>query len=62
MQAGVFMGVVEKNELASLMGRIHLEIFDKTIDARQAEAPKLWSAEGVDYTRYEQPTYDRGSG
>ena len=59
IQAGIFMGLATKDELQSLMEQIYMEIFGKSIKERQTEALKLWPAEGRDYSRYEQPSYER---
>ncbi|WP_066959380.1 hypothetical protein [Microbulbifer sp. Q7] len=59
MQAGIFLGLSSKAELAELMEGIHLEVFGKTIAERKAEAPSSWVFEEVDYALYETPTYQR---
>ncbi|WOX07085.1 hypothetical protein [Microbulbifer pacificus] len=59
MQAGIFLGLSSKAELAQLMEDIHVDIFGKTIAERKAQAPLSWVFEEVDYSHYESPAYER---
>ena len=59
MAAGVFMGLVTNTELAKVMNDIHVRLFGKTIEQRKAELPGSWQEEGIDYSFYEQPTFER---
>ena len=59
MNAGVVMGLVSNSELAALMDNIHLIVFGKTIRQRKSERPTNWAEEVIDYSGYEQPTYER---
>jgi len=62
MAAGVFMGLVTNAELAKVMNDIHVRLFGKTIQQRKAELPSSWQEEGIDYSSYEQPTFERKDG
>lgn len=59
IQAGVFLGVVEKSEMAELMERIHFAVFGKSIADRKAERSTLWSDETFDYSQFDSPTFER---
>ncbi|HEY8568777.1 hypothetical protein [Microbulbifer sp.] len=59
MQAGIFLGLSSKAELAQLMEEIHFDIFGKTIAEHRAQAPLSWVFEEVDYSLYESPAYER---
>jgi hypothetical protein len=62
MAAGVFMGLVTNAELAKVMNDIHVRLFGKTIQQRKAELPGSWQEEGIDYSFYDQPTFERKDG
>lgn len=62
MSAGVFMGHVTNAELAKLMDDSHVSIFGKTIKQRKAELPGSCREEGIDYSQYDQPTFERKDG
>ncbi|MBY6190040.1 hypothetical protein KUV22_06360 [Microbulbifer agarilyticus] len=59
MQAGIYLGLNSKAELANLMEEIHIEVFGKTIAEHKAEAPHAWVFEEIDYSPYETPAYVR---
>lgn len=59
IQAGTFLGLATSDELKSLMDRVHLDIFGKTIEERQSEQTTSWVPENLDYSQYEQPAYER---
>jgi len=59
MAAGVFMGLVTNAELAKVMNDIHVRLFGKTIEQRKAELSGSWQEEGIDYSFYDQPTFER---
>jgi len=60
IQAGTFLGLATTEELKSLMDRVHIDVFGKTIEERQSEQPTSWVPESIDYSPYEQPAYERG--
>jgi len=62
MAAGVFMGLVTNAKLAKVMNDIHVRLFGKTIEQRKAEIPGSWQEEGIDYSFYDQPTFERKDG
>jgi len=62
MAAGVFMGLVTNTELAKVMDEIHVRLFGKTIEQRKVELPGNWQEEGIDYSFYDQPTFERKDG
>ncbi|MCA0899751.1 hypothetical protein [Microbulbifer agarilyticus] len=59
MQAGIYLGLNSKAELAQLMEEIHIEVFGNTIAEHKAEAPHAWVFEEIDYGPYETPAYVR---
>ena len=59
MAAGVFMGLASNAELAKVMNEIHVRLFGKTIEQRKKELPGSWQEEGIDYSFYDQPTFER---
>ncbi|MEH6627536.1 MAG: hypothetical protein V7739_13925 [Motiliproteus sp.] len=59
MQAGVFLGLASNKELSDMMEDIHLRIHGKSIQERKDEKPSLWQEQSIDYSEYEQPTYER---
>jgi hypothetical protein len=60
IQAGSFFGLATSDELKSLMDRVHVDVFGKSIEERQSEQSSSWVPESIDYSQYEQPTYERG--
>lgn len=62
MAAGVFMGLATNAELAKVMDEIHVRLFGKTIEQRKKELPGSWQEEGIDYSFYDQPTFERKDG
>jgi len=62
MAAGVFMGLVTNAELAKVMDEIHVRLFGKTIEQRKVELPGSWQEEDIDYSFYDQPTFERKDG
>ncbi|RLA54490.1 MAG: hypothetical protein DRR42_01535 [Gammaproteobacteria bacterium] len=62
MQAGSFLGLAAGDELKSLMNQVHVDVFGKTIQDRQAEQSTIQIPEAIDYSKYEHPTYERGQG
>ena len=59
IQAGSFLGLASKSELQSLMERVHLDVFGKSIEERQSDQSALWNSETKDYSEYEAPAYER---
>ena len=60
MQAGAFLGLAASDELKSLMNQVHVDVFGKTIQERQSEQSTPKVPENIDYSKYEQPAYERG--
>ena len=60
MQAGAFLGLAASDELKSLMNQVHVDVFGKTIRERQSEQSTPQVPENIDYSKYEQPAYERG--
>lgn len=58
MQAGVFMEMTTNAELSDLMEKVHQEVFGKSIKERQEESHSR-KDEVLDYSQYDQPTYER---
>jgi hypothetical protein len=44
------------------MDEIHVRLFGKTIQQRKVELPGNWQEEGIDYSFYDQPTFERKDG
>lgn len=59
MQAGTFVGLAASDELKSLMNQVHIDVFGKTIQDRKSELSTPQVPENIDYSQYEQPTYER---
>ncbi|KAA1188397.1 hypothetical protein F0M18_18030 [Pseudohalioglobus sediminis] len=59
IQAGSFLGLASKDQLQSLMEKVHYDIFGKTIKERQSEQATSWVPENIDYSHYEQPAFER---
>ena len=61
MQAGVFMGLCNNQELAALMEELHQAIFAKSIRERQQENPLDWRYERIDYSAFDEPAFTRNT-
>jgi len=59
MHAGVVMGFVSNAELSNFMDEIHMQVFGKTIQQRKLERAAQWDDEVIDYSGYDQPTFER---
>ena len=59
MQAGVFMELTSNQELSELMERIHQQVFGLSIAERRQQQQSRWPEEEIDFSRYEQPAYQR---
>ena len=61
MQAGEFLRVVSKDELAEVMESTHKKVFGESIAQRKDRLNRKhrWPAETVDYSEFESPAYDR---
>lgn len=59
MHAGVVMGFVTNAELAVLMDDVHIKVFRKTIQQRKEDHPAHFNDEAIDYSGYDQPTFER---
>ena len=59
MQAGAFFGLAASGELESLMNRVHVDVFGKTIQDRKSGQSTPQIPESIDYSQYEQPAYER---
>ncbi len=55
------MGFADSKQLGALMEAAHLSVFGQTIAQRRAESELRWQDVAIDYSRYEQPTYERKS-
>jgi hypothetical protein len=58
-QGAIFMGFASSQQVVALMESLHCSVFDKTIAERSAENSAQWQDEAIDYSKYEQPTYER---
>ena len=63
MQAGEFLKLVTREELSGQMELSHQNIFGESIADRKARQNRSqkWSAETIDYSKYESPTFGRNS-
>ena len=59
IQAGVFMGLTSNQEMAEIMDAAHLSVFDKTMAQRRLAMGGSWQEELMDYSGYDQPSYER---
>ena len=59
IQAGSFLGLASKDQLQALMEQVHYDIFGKSIEERQSEQTTSWVPEDIDYSQYDQPTFER---
>ncbi len=59
IQAGSSLGLATSDEMEALMDQVHFDILEKTIDERKSKQSSLWSAETIDYSQYENPSYER---
>jgi len=59
MQAGVFLGLVSNKELSVLMDAIHHSVFGISIKERRDSKSDSWKNDTIDYSVYDQPTYER---
>ena len=59
MNAGVVMGFASNAELSVLMDEAHIKVFGKTIQQRKEDLPAHFNDEIIDYSGYDQPTFER---
>lgn len=59
IQGAMFMGFATRDELAQLMEKAHLNVFDKSIAERRAEQGAKWSESEINYDHYESPAFTR---
>ncbi len=59
IQAGVFMELVSRTQMQALMDQVFVEVFGKTPSEKAQELKNFWPAEGVDYSRFDSPSYER---
>lgn len=59
IQGAIFMGFADSKQLGALMEAAHLSVFGQTIAQRRAESEQRWQDVAIDYSRYEQPAYER---
>ncbi len=59
IQAGVFLNLTSNAEMQALMDAVHVSVFGQTISERQESLSITWNDEGVDYSHFDQPTFER---
>ena len=59
IQAGIFLKLLTKKEADSLVDRVHMDIFGKTIEERKHEKGQRWIDGQQDYSVYDSPTHTR---
>lgn len=59
IQGAIFMGFADSAELGVLMEAAHFSVFGQTIAQRRTESEQRWQEEAIDYSRYDQPAYER---
>lgn len=59
IQGAIFMGFASSKELAALMEQAHFSVFGQTIEQRREESEQRWQEMAIDYSRYDQPAYER---
>jgi hypothetical protein len=59
MQGAVFMGLASNAELSAIMNEAHYAVFGVSIEERKKEGASLWQQDAIDYSRFEQPAYER---
>lgn len=62
MNAGIFLNLATKSELAARMELLHQEIFGMSIEQRRQQKGAAWQGEAIDYSCYEAPAYARRDG
>lgn len=53
------MGFADSTDLRAVMEAARSSVFDQTIAQRRAESEQRWQEVHIDYSRYEQPAYER---
>ena len=59
IQGAIFMGYASSKDLANLMESVHYSVFGKSIRDHQTESSTKWQDSVIDYSQYDQPTYER---
>lgn len=60
MQAGVFLQIASNSELNSLMQEVYFAVNGQTIAEKRNELPKIWTNDGMDFSKYDVPPSWRG--
>jgi hypothetical protein len=61
MQAGVFLGLSNNHELQQLMEDMHQQVFAMSIRERRLQQEAGREGEGIDYSFYDAPAFNRQS-
>ncbi|ASP39512.1 hypothetical protein CHH28_12880 [Bacterioplanes sanyensis] len=61
MQAGVFLQLISRDELAQRMERLHQDVFAMSIAERRQRWAEQWPQELLDYSHYDAPAFERYS-
>lgn len=59
IQGAIFMGFADTRQLGELMEATHFSVFGQTIAQRRRQSEQRWQEDAIDYSRYEQPAYER---
>lgn len=59
IQGAIFMGFSSSKEFSELMDDVHQSVFGKSIKERKVECLSKWQEKTIDYSKYEQPAYER---
>jgi hypothetical protein len=59
MQAGVFLQLISREEMAERMEAIHQQVFGQSIAERQQSSGSRWQQETLDYSLYDAPAFER---
>ena len=59
IQGAVFMQFASREDIAALLEQTHIAVFGMSAEARRAERSPIWVDGSIDYSEYDQPTYDR---
>ncbi len=59
MEAGIQLGLITSNELKKLINEIHYAVYGMSLDAKKSMTEGKWQQKNLDYSAYDQPTYER---
>lgn len=59
IQAGVFLQLVSREEMAERMEAIHQRVFGLSIAEREQQADGRWQQDALDYSLYDAPAFER---